>query len=113
MVLDLCKFLYVINDCIECFFSCEQVIGYVYLLGLFVMLGGVFSVLCECILLLLEEYFFEDWSKICEVFGDESKVEVLQFIYCSGLGFELCYCLNFEVFENIEVFIGVYVGVSD
>lgn len=111
--LDLRKFLHVINDRIERLLSREQVIGHAYLLGLPATLGGVSSALRERILPLLEEYFFEDWSKIREVLGDESKAEALQFIHRSGSGPELRYRLNPEAFENIEAFTGVYAGVSD
>ncbi|SEJ79567.1 protein of unknown function [Deinococcus reticulitermitis] len=111
--LDLRKFLHVINDRIERLLGREQVIGHAYLLGLPATLGGVASAVRERILPLLEEYFFEDWSKIREVLADEDKAEELQFIHRVKSGSETRYRLNPAAFENIEAFTGVYDRVSD
>lgn len=111
--LDLRKFLHVINDRIERLLGREQVIGHAYLLGLPATLGGVASAVRERILPLLEEYFFEDWSKIREVLADEGKAEELQFIHGVKSGSETRYRLNPAAFENIEAFTGVYDRVSD
>lgn len=111
--LDLRKFLHVINDRIERLLSREQVIGHAYLLGLPATLEGVASAVRERVLPLLEEYFFEDWSKIREVLGDDSKPEAAQFIHRTGSGSEVRYRLNLGAFENIEAFTGVYAQVSD
>ena len=111
--LDLRKFLHVINDRIERLLSREQVIGHAYLLGLPASLDGVASAVRERILPLLEEYFFEDWSKIREVLGDDSKPEAAQFIHRTGSGSNVRYQLNPGALENIEAFTGVYAQVSD
>ncbi len=111
--LDLRKFLYVINERIEKLLSREQVIGHAYLLGLPATLDGVASAVRERILPLLEEYFFEDWSKIREVPGDPGRLPALQFIHQVGTGADLRYRLNPEAFWKVEAFIGVYGGVDD
>lgn len=111
--LDLRKLLFVINDRIERLLSREQVIGHAYLLGLPATLDGVASAVRERILPLLEEYFFEDWSKIREVLGDSSKPLEAQFIQQVGKAAEGRFRLNPSAFENLEAFTGVYAQVSD
>lgn len=111
--LDLRKFLYVINERIERLLSREQVIGHAYLLGLPKSLDGVASAVRERILPLLEEYFFEDWSKIREVLGDPGRPPALQFIHQIGTGADVRYRLNPDAFGEIEAFTGVYGGVDD
>lgn len=111
--LDLRKFLYVINERIERLLSREQVIGHAYLLGLPATLDGVASAVRERILPLLEEYFFEDWSKIREVLGDPGRAPALQFIHQVGTGADVRYRLNPDAFGEIEAFTGVYGGVDD
>ncbi len=111
--LDLRKFLYVINDRIERLLSREQVIGHAYLLGLPATLDGVASALRERILPLLEEYFFEDWSKIRTVLADDSKEEPQQFIQVHKTGGELRYRVNEAAFEDIEAFTLVYGNMQD
>ena len=107
-VLDLRKFLYVINERIERLLSREQVIGHAYLLGLPATLEGVASALQERILPLLEEYFFEDWSKIRTVLADEGKDEAQQFVQVYKTGGELRYRVNEAAFRDIESFTLVY-----
>ncbi|WP_230288740.1 AAA family ATPase [Deinococcus sp. 14RED07] len=111
--LDLRKFLYVINERIERLLSREQVIGHAYLLGLPATLEGVASALRERILPLLEEYFFEDWSKIRTVLADDSKEEAQQFIQVHKAGGELRYRVNEAAFEDIEAFTLVYSNMKD
>ncbi|TSA82163.1 DUF4357 domain-containing protein [Deinococcus detaillensis] len=111
--LDLRKFLYAINERIERLLSREQVIGHAYLLGLPATLAGVASAVRERILPLLEEYFFEDWSKIREVLADESKELEHQFIHRSESGGEVRYRLNEAAFGAVEAFSGVYAGVAE
>jgi 5-methylcytosine-specific restriction endonuclease McrBC GTP-binding regulatory subunit McrB len=106
--LDLRKFLYVINERIERLLSREQVIGHAYLLGLPATLEGVASALRERILPLLEEYFFEDWSKIRTVLADDGKDEAQQFVQMYKTGGELRYRVNEAAFEEIEAFTQVY-----
>ena len=107
-VLDLRKFLYVINERIERLLSREQVIGHAYLLGLPATLEGVASALRERILPLLEEYFFEDWSKIRTVLADDGKEEAQQFVQVYKTAGELRYRVNEAAFQEIESFTQVY-----
>ncbi|KEF34434.1 McrB [Deinococcus sp. RL] len=111
--LDLRKFLYAINGRIERLLGREQVIGHAYLLGLPATLGGVASAVRERILPLLEEYFFDDWSKIREVLADEGKPEEAQFVQRTGSGAEVRYRVNEQAFGHLDAFTGVYAGVSD
>ena len=106
--LDLRKFLYVINERIERLLSREQVIGHAYLLGLPATLEGVASALRERILPLLEEYFFEDWSKIRTVLADDGKEEAQQFVQVYKTAGELRYRVNEAAFRDIESFTLVY-----
>ena len=111
--LDLRKFLYVINERIERLLSREQVIGHAYLLGLPATLEGVASALRERILPLLEEYFFEDWSKIRTVLADDGKEEAQQFVQVYKTGGELRYRVNEAAFRDIEAFTLVYSRTND
>ncbi|WP_052195354.1 AAA family ATPase [Deinococcus radiopugnans] len=106
--LDLRKFLYAINDRIERLLSREQVIGHAYLMGLPSTLAGVASALRERILPQLEEYFFDDWSKIREVFADQHKETHLQFVQQDTVNGEVRYRINAAAFEHLAAFTGVY-----
>ncbi|CAM4063293.1 AAA family ATPase [Deinococcus marmoris] len=106
--LDLRKFLYAINDRIERLLSREQVIGHAYLMGLPGTLAGVASALRERILPQLEEYFFDDWSKIREVFADQHKETHLQFVQQDTVNGEVRYRVNAAAFEHLAAFTGVY-----
>ena len=106
--LDLRKFLYAINDRIERLLSREQVIGHAYLMGLPDTLAGVAGALRERILPQLEEYFFDDWSKIREVFADQHKETHLQFVQQDTVGGEVRYRINETAFKHLAAFTGVY-----
>ena len=111
--LDLRKLLHAINDRLEGLLSREQVIGHAYLLGLPATLGGVASALRERILPLLEEYFFEDWSRIREVLDDDHKPEHLQFVRRVNTPQGLRYSLNPAAFNEVEAFTRIYSRLGD
>jgi len=112
--LDLRKFLAAINDRIERLYDHEHVIGHAYLLDLPETLTGVAQALRERILPLLEEYFFDDWTKIREVLGDTGKLkEQQQFVHERQEGDTLRYVLNPLAFEDVEAFTLVYSSRPD
>lgn len=113
VALDLRKFLHAINQRIEHLLSREQVIGHTYLLGIPETLEGIASALQERILPLLEEYFFEDWSHIREVLGDDNKPDELQFIQEEHNSGGVRYTRNPNAFGDIEAFVRVYNGLND
>ena len=112
--LDLAKFLTAINQRIERLLSREQVIGHAYLLDIPATLEGVAQALQQRILPLLEEYFFEDWSLIRQVLGDDTdKPSEQQFIRKVIVGDAQRFERNPQAFESIEAFVRVYSGASD
>lgn len=113
VALDLRKFLHAMNGRIERLLSREQVIGHAYLLGVPETLGGISSALRERILPLLEEYFFDDWSHIREILGDDHKPESLQFIQEIHHSGGVRYTQNPDAFGDIEAFVRVYSGLND
>ena len=65
------------------------------------------------ILPLLEEYFFEDWSLIRQVLGDDQKPLEQQFICEKPSGATKRFERNPRAFESIEAFVRVYSGAND
>lgn len=62
----LSKVLRVLNDRIEYLYDRDHVIGHSYFVNIN-SLQDLAIVFCEKIIPLLQEYFFEDWEKICKV----------------------------------------------
>ena len=111
--LDLPEFLSAINQRIERLLSREQMIGHAYLLDIPASLEGVAQALEQRILPLLEEYFFEDWSLIRQVLGDDQKPLEQQFICEKPSGATKRFERNPRAFESIEAFVRVYSGAND
>jgi 5-methylcytosine-specific restriction protein B len=75
--IDVAKMLRAINDRISVLYDREHTLGHSFFLPLMALkpariedLANIFS---RQVLPLLEEYFFEDWSKIRQVLGDDRK----------------------------------------
>jgi 5-methylcytosine-specific restriction enzyme B len=84
--IDLSRLLETMNKRIQVLYDREHTIGHAYFLGLkglasqderLVELGHIFR---NRIIPLLQEYFFDDWSKIRLVLGDSQKSEQHRFI---------------------------------
>lgn len=76
---DLQALLVAMNDRIERLFDRDHILGHTYLLGVtsFAELAGRFR---DQIIPLLQEYFFEDWRRIQEVFNDIDQPRDLQIV---------------------------------
>lgn len=85
-VINIPKMLAAINRRIEALYDRDHCIGHAYFTGLKQIADGQaqFDALKEVfrnrIIPLLEEYFFEDWQKICLVLADNQKPTSAQFI---------------------------------
>ena len=85
--IDLEKMLKTMNDRIEFLLDREHTIGHAYFLGDFKAsptMEGLSDIFRTRILPLLQEYFFDDYSKIRLVLGDNAKDAESQFITESG-----------------------------
>lgn len=123
--IDLEKVLRSMNDRIEFLLDREHTIGHAYFLGNFKnrpTLAGLAEIFRNKIVPLLQEYFFDDYSKIRLVLGDTGKKEVsLQFfneVKSDGVFFgnaedavdpDRCvYRINEAAFGNAAAYIGIY-----
>ena len=80
--IDLKQMLQTMNDRIEFLLDREHTIGHAYFMGPFKdnpTLDGLAEIFRNRIVPLLQEYFFDDYSKIRLVLGDNAKPEVIQF----------------------------------
>ena len=119
------KMLRAMNDRIEFLLDREHTIGHAYFLGDFKdhpTLAGLAEIFRNKIVPLLQEYFFDDYSKIRLVLGDNGKKEdALQFfneVKSDGVFFgnaedavdpDRCiYRINEAAFGNAAAYIGIY-----
>ena len=123
--IDLDKLLRTMNDRIEFLLDREHAIGHAYFLGDFKnrpTLADLAEIFRNKIVPLLQEYFFDDYSKIRLVLGDNGKKEdALQFfneVKSDGVFFgnaedavdpDRCiYRINEAAFGNAAAYIGIY-----
>lgn len=117
------KMVDTINKRIEVLYDREHTIGHAYFLGLkekptLTNLAGIFE---NAILPLLQEYFYEDYSKIQLILGDNAKVNNLKFILDSPVQMdeifkanpdvdlpESKYCIQRAAFKNQQSYIEIY-----
>lgn len=121
--INLGKMLNVINRRIEVLYDKDHVIGHGYFSLLFnsssiQVLGDIFK---ESILPLLQEYFYEDYSKIQLILGDNDKEDRFKFIKNEGLNQnkifkgnifidlpDETYTIQKDAFYKEESYIGIY-----
>tara|TARA_R110001599_G_scaffold230819_1_gene430091 strand:- start:1861 stop:4959 length:3099 start_codon:yes stop_codon:yes gene_type:complete len=93
--INIAEMLLIMNKRIEVLYDREHTLGHAFFIPLksekneekqFKMLASIFA---NKILPLLEEYFFEDWSKIRLVLGDDNKASEHQFITENGKGYDV------------------------
>ena len=116
---DLQKLLYAMNRRIELLYDRDHRIGHAYLLDVRT-LSDLERVFRQRILPLLEEYFFEDWSRIREVLNDAQKLDEVQIVlerqsgeWLVGASERVSYCINTEALANPTAYTGIYEGLSD
>lgn len=127
--IDVKKMLRTINERIECLFDREHTIGHSFFMELkdnptISKLSDIFK---KSVIPLLQEYFYEDYSKIMLVLGDNCKSkEAYQFIkkvsvdakkifksYDSEIDLpDFTYEINKVAFNNIESYKGIYETVE-
>ena len=123
--IDLEKMLTAMNDRIEFLLDREHTIGHAYFMGDFKdkpTLAGLADIFRNRIIPLLQEYFFDDYSKIRLVLGDNGKKEpAVQFFNekkSDGVFFgnaedavdpdRCAYRINEAAFDNATAYIGIY-----
>ncbi|QIC49765.1 AAA domain-containing protein [Lysinibacillus sphaericus] len=97
--IDIQKMVDVINKRIEVLYDREHTIGHAYFLGLkkdptLSNLAGIFE---NAIIPLLQEYFYEDYSKIQLILGDNAKANDLKFILDSPVQMNTIFKANPDV----------------
>lgn len=103
--------LQAINDRIEALYDREHTIGHAFFMKLVddstITITDLASVFRRNILPLLEEYFFEDWNKICQVLGKSGIYEVKNFKE-PGLSTANNYSRNEKLLAIPETYINIY-----
>ncbi|MBQ6924390.1 MAG: AAA family ATPase [Kiritimatiellae bacterium] len=122
--IDLAKMLRTMNNRIEFLLDREHTIGHAYFMGDFQKnptLDGLADIFRNKIVPLLQEYFFDDYSKICLVLGDNAKPKDDQFVQeatnhaslfaGSQIDIDLdkpTYRINPGAFDRVEAYSGIY-----
>lgn len=124
--LDVAKMLEVINQRIEYLFDREHTIGHAFftVLKKKPSIEKLASIFKKSVIPLLQEYFYEDYSKIRMVLADNSKIKSEHiFIVANEIKSnqifqgdtsdidipECSYKIQENAFENIESYIGIYI----
>ncbi len=117
---DLSKLLYVINKRIEILYDREHQMGHAYFISVHTM-EDLANCFINKVIPLLQEYFFDDYEKICWVLGkanDPGKCEFIQMRPRSS--FQISYNLpdvydivtDMRVFMNPKSYIDIYRGAD-
>ncbi len=122
--IDLEKMLQTINDRIEFLLDREHTIGHAYFMGDFQKnptLDALADIFRNKIVPLLQEYFFDDYSKIRLVLGDNAKPNDDQFVQeetnhaslFAGTPIDIdldkpTYRINPGAFDRVEAYTGIY-----
>lgn len=120
------RMLHAINRRIEVLFDRDHTLGHAYLMPLHhtPTLEHLSSIMQQRILPLLQEYFFEDWSKIRMVLADDqtdkkSEQFVLElqedhaFTWVPQARSRALYQINPEAFLNVAAYQKIYAGVPE
>lgn len=115
--IDVRKLLFTINKRIELLLDREHIIGHALLMKVS-NLADLKQVFITNIMPLLEEYFFEDWDKIKQVFNGNGFVSELKDAHTTWLGDSdeyaaKSYFVDRKAFDEIENYTAVYQGIDD
>ncbi|MEM5507599.1 AAA family ATPase [Pseudoalteromonas sp. AS71] len=115
--IDVRKLLFTINKRIELLLDREHIIGHALLMKVS-NLADLKQVFITNIIPLLEEYFFEDWDKIKQVFNGNRFVSELKDAHTTWLGDSdeyaaKSYFVDRKAFDEIENYTAVYQGIDD
>ncbi|MCK9470583.1 MAG: AAA family ATPase [Bacilli bacterium] len=120
--IDIIQMLKTMNDRIECLYDREHTIGHAYFIPLIEnpTLEKLKYIFLNSIIPLLQEYFYEDYSKIQLILGDNNKTDEFKFIldkkintalFRGNLEIELpekSYSIQEEAFEKVESYKLIY-----
>lgn len=114
--IDVRKLLFTINKRIELLLDREHIIGHALLMNVS-NLAGLKQVFISNIMPLLEEYFFEDWDKIKQVFNGNGFVSELKDAHTTWLGdaneyAAKSYFVDPKAFDEIENYTAVYQSID-
>ncbi|KAA1155892.1 McrB family protein [Pseudoalteromonas distincta] len=115
--INLRKLLFTINKRIELLLDREHIIGHALLMKVN-NLVDLKKVFITNIMPLLEEYFFEDWDKIKQVFDGNGFVSELKDAHTTWLGGSdeyagNSYYVDRKAFDKIENYTAVYQNIND
>ncbi|MFT6835013.1 MAG: hypothetical protein ACJA0H_001047 [Francisellaceae bacterium] len=115
--INLRKLLFTINKRIELLLDREHIIGHALLMKVN-NLVDLKKVFITNIMPLLEEYFFEDWDKIKQVFNGNGFVSELKDAHTTWLGGSdeyagNSYYVDRKAFDKIENYTAVYQSIND
>ncbi|WP_278382841.1 McrB family protein [Pseudoalteromonas distincta] len=115
--INLRKLLFTINKRIELLLDREHIIGHALLMKVN-NLVDLKKVFITNIMPLLEEYFFEDWDKIKQVFNGNGFVSELKDAHTTWLSDSdeyaaKSYFVDRKAFDEIENYTAVYQGIDD
>ncbi len=115
--INLRKLLFTINKRIELLLDREHIIGHALLMKVSNK-ADLKKVFITNIMPLLEEYFFEDWDKIKQVFNDNGFVSELKDAHTIWLGDSdeyagNSYYVDRKAFDKIENYTAVYQNIND
>jgi len=115
--INLRKLLFTINKRIELLLDREHIIGHALLMKVS-NLADLKQVFITNIMPLLEEYFFEDWDKIKQVFNGNGFVSELKDAHTTWLGGSdeyaaKSYYVDSKAFGKIENYTAVYQNIND
>lgn len=129
--IDIPQMLDTINERIEVLYDREHTIGHAYFmsLGENAAIDELADIFRNKIIPLLQEYFYEDYDKICLVLGDNQKKEEYRFIKSEDIAYDKLfgsssdigfgekskkYSINKEeVFLNKNAYIGIYAPTNE
>lgn len=128
--IDISQMLDAINERIEVLYDREHMIGHAYfmLLEENATIAELADIFRNKIIPLLQEYFYEDYDKICLVLGDNQKKEEYRFIKSEDIAYDKIFgsasdigfgeknkkfTINDAAFLKKEAYIGIYAPTNE